>query len=294
MRHNGPVEMSEVARDERSVPFIQVNDLYLDLMKKALSFSLWSEPAAPITMIRYKRSFLKRLMVATLCKLAATRNWQIVENRGYTDAERQEGQLWPMQAHTMIGMKRLDNVQHCVEDVLQRGVAGDVIETGVWRGGACILMRAVLAAYGVTDRRVFVADSFEGLPKPDPRYPQDSGDRLWQKSFLAVSRQEVEENFRKYGLLDSRVVFLQGWFKDTLPSAPIERLAVMRLDGDLYGSTMDALTALYPKLSSGGYCIIDDYALVNAKRATDDYRRDHQIKAPIRQIDFTGAYWQKD
>src|SRR4030095_17011572 len=155
----------------------------------------------------------------------ATRNWQIVEQRLYTEGEREEGQLWPMLAHTMIGRKRLDNVQWCVEDALRRGVPGDVIETGVWRGGACILMRAVLAAYGVKDRRVFVADSFAGLPKPDGRYVQDTGDQLSKETFLAVSREEVEESFRKYGLLDSQVVFLQGWFKDTLPSAPIERLA---------------------------------------------------------------------
>jgi predicted O-methyltransferase YrrM len=77
--------------------------------------------------------------------------------------------------------------------------------------------------------------------------------------FLAVSREDVERNFAKYGLLDDRVVFLQGWFKDTLPSAPIGKIALLRLDGDMYESTMDALQNLYPKLSPGGYCIIDDF-----------------------------------
>jgi hypothetical protein len=274
--------------------FAAAKNLYLDVMKKALSFSLWREPPAPITMTRYKRSPLKHVMVKTLSNLAAARNWQIVESRNYTEAERQEGQLWPMQAHTMIGMKRLDNVQRCVEDVLQRGVPGDFIETGVWRGGACILMRAVMAAYGVADRRVFVADSFAGLPAPEERYPQDAGDTHSTETFLAVSRADVEENFRKYGLLDSNVVFLQGWFKDTLPAAPIERLAVMRLDGDMYGSTMDAFRALYAKLSPGGYCIIDDYALDGARQATDDFRRDQRIQAPLQQIDFTGVFWQKE
>jgi hypothetical protein len=274
---------------------VSPEQLYLDLMKKALSFSLWKEPPAPITMAAYTRSPIKQWMAETLSSLAAKRQWQIVEDRPYTEEQRQHGQLWPMQAHTMIGQKRLDNIHFCLEDTIKRGVPGDAIETGVWRGGACILMRAVLAAYGVRDRRVFVADSFQGLPKPDAtNYPKDAGDALHTKNFLAVSRADVEDNFRKYGLLDSQVVFLEGWFKDTLPTAPIDKLAVMRLDGDMYESTMQALTTLYSKLSSGGYCIIDDYNLPGARDATDDFRRDRGITAEIKPIDLAGVFWQKD
>lgn len=270
------------------------DQLYLDLVKRAVAFTLWDEPPAPISMVRYRRSFMKRHMVAALTKLAASRNWQIVEHRGYSDAERQEGQLWPMYAHTMIGMKRLDNLQFCVEDALARGVPGDLIETGVWRGGACILMRAILAAHGITNRRVFVADSFQGLPEPDGRYPQDAGAGFHTQSFLAVSRADVEESFRRFGLLDSQVVFLEGWFKDTLPKATIDQIAVMRLDGDMYASTMDALNALYSKLAPGGYCIIDDYALDGARKATDDFRKQHTIRSELKKVDFTGVYWRKD
>ena len=273
----------------------RARQLYLDLVKKTVSFSIWKEPPAPITMIAYNRSFLKRNIVQLLCRLAATRNWQIVEERGYTESERQEGQLWPMLAHTMVGMKRLDNIQACAEDVVTRGVPGDFIETGVWRGGACILMKAVLNAYGVSDRRLFVADSFKGLPPPDAeRYPQDAGAAFHKETFLAVSRAEVEDSFRRFGLLDDQVFFLEGWFKDTLPAAPISRLALMRLDGDMYGSTMEALTTLYPKLSDGGYCIIDDYALSGARAAVDDFRRANSISADLVKVDFTGVYWRKN
>lgn len=74
----------------------------------------------------------------------------------------------------MVGLKRLDNLQYCVETVLRDGVEGDLIETGVRRGGSCIFMRGILAAYGDTTRKVYVADSFEGLPAPDPgKYPAD-------------------------------------------------------------------------------------------------------------------------
>jgi len=111
----------------------------------------------------------------------------------------------------MIGEKRLDNLQFCVEDVLKRGVPGDLIETGVWRGGATILMRAILKAYGDQTRKVFVADSFEGLPKPDgKKYPSDVGNKFHAFSVFAISLEEVQENFRRYGLLDDQVHFLKG------------------------------------------------------------------------------------
>jgi O-methyltransferase len=210
-------------------------------------------------------------------------------------AARDQGLDYTTDADTMIGTARLDNLQACVVDVLQRGVPGDLIETGVWRGGASIFMRAVLHAYGVTDRTVWLADSFAGLPKPDPvRYPADADDGLWKASVLAVSVDDVKANFSAYGLLDDQVRFLIGWFRDTLPSAPIERLAVLRLDGDLYESTMDALTALYPRLSVGGYIIVDDYgAMESCRRAVDDFRADRGISDMVEWIDWTGVYWRR-
>ena len=218
----------------------------------------------------------------------------LVEHRRISDEDRATGKIWPGYADTMIGMKRLDNLQQCVETALADGIPGDLIETGVWRGGACIFMRAILAAHGVTDRRVFVADSFAGLPEPDEeRYEADRGDTHHVHPFLAVSREQVENNFRRYGLLDDRVVFLQGWFKDTLPAAPIERLAIVRLDGDMYESTMDGLTNLYPKLSPGGFCIIDDYALPGCEKAVRDFCRQHGIEPDLEEIDWTGRYWRK-
>ena len=208
---------------------------------------------------------------------------------------REKGGDWPENAQTMIGLKRLDNLQFCVEDALARGVPGDLIETGVWRGGATIFMRAILKAHSVEDRRVWVADSFEGLPPPDPeRYPQDRGDQLHTFDQLAVSVEQVRANFERYGLLDEQVGFLEGWFRDTLPEAPTERLAVVRLDGDMYESTMDALVNLYPKLSVGGYLIVDDYGAVpTCRQAVHDYREAHGVHEELRPIDWTGVFWQR-
>jgi hypothetical protein len=201
---------------------------------------------------------------------------------------------WPSDAHTMLSVERLDNIQRCMEDVLRSGVQGDFIETGVWRGGAVIFMRAVLEGYGVRDRTVWAADSFKGLPRPSRAYPADAGNRLHTFKQLAIPLDEVKNNFRKYALLDAQVRFLEGWFSETLPHCPIERLAVLRLDGDMYESTMDALTCLYPKLSEGGYLIVDDYGAARACRtAVHDFRARHGITEPLIEIDWTGVYWQK-
>lgn len=214
------------------------------------------------------------------------------------DAERRAmGADWPKVAHTMVGLKRLENVRALAQSAIDEAIPGDFIETGVWRGGTCILMRGIIAANGVTDRKVYVADSFEGFPAPSPEiHPKDKefGFLLHGCSQLVIPLEEVKENFRRYGLLDDRVVFVKGLFKDTLPALDAGSFAVMRLDGDLYGSTMDALSALYPRLSSGGYVIVDDYNWIAACRdAVTDYRSSMAISAPIQEIDESGVWWRK-
>jgi hypothetical protein len=194
----------------------------------------------------------------------------------------------------MVGLRRLENIQTAVRTVIDEGVPGDWVETGVWRGGASIFARACLAAYGDTERVVWLADSFEGLPKPT--LPQDEtggAEMLWSYDELAVGVDTVRRNFERYGLLDERVRFLVGWFADTLPDAAIDEIAILRLDGDLYESTMDALV-LYDKVSSGGFVIVDDYQVIPAcSQAIDDFRRDREITAPIVPIDSDAVYWRK-
>lgn len=201
---------------------------------------------------------------------------------------------FPWEAETMVGIPRLDNIQFCGEKIIEDGIPGDFIETGVWKGGSVILMAAILAAYQQKDRSVWVADSFQGLPKPDDKYPADRGDMHYTYP-IAVSQPDVMKNFEKYGLLSPQVKFLPGWFKDTLHVAPIEKLALMRLDGDMYGSTWEAIEALYPKLSPGGFVLVDDYLWHRpCAQAIDDYREKHNITEPIQEVDFTGVYWRKD
>jgi O-methyltransferase len=205
-------------------------------------------------------------------------------------------------AHAMVPLKRLDNVQKCVLDVLERKVPGDLIEAGVWRGGTSIFMRGILEVMGVKDRRMWVADSFEGLPPVDAKlHPTEAAAvasstiKDGYKNF-AASIEEVKANFEAYGLLDEQTCFLKGWFKDTLPTLPIERFAVVRLDGDLFESTTDALTALYPRLSVGGHIIIDDYGedvWTECRRATDEYRARNGIRDQIVVVDSKCVYWTR-
>jgi hypothetical protein len=213
----------------------------------------------------------------------------------YDPNKRVLGRDWPSLALSMIGWARMRNLRQCCETAIWDGIPGDFIETGVWRGGATILMRGILEAYGETGRRVFVADSFAGLPPPnDAAFPADANDKHHTYPQLAVSRADVEENFRRYGLLDEQVVFLEGWFKDTLPAAPTERIAVLRLDGDMYESTIEALDALYHKVPRGGFVIVDDYFLQPCAQAVRDFRSRHRITAPILPIDGMGSWWRVD
>lgn len=214
----------------------------------------------------------------------------------YEAERRKVGKDWPQTAFTMIGVKRLENLRMLAERVLREGVPGDLIETGVWRGGACIMMRAVLAAYGDTTRKVFCADSFAGLPSPNAEsFPKDAKDTHHQyHDQLAIPRAAVEAAFQKFDLLDDQVEFLEGYFKDTLPSVKDRTFALLRLDGDMYESTIQALEILYPRLSPGGFIILDDVGAVKGcKAAMNDYRDAHNITEPIQEADWTGVWWQK-
>ncbi|HEY8265094.1 MAG TPA: TylF/MycF family methyltransferase [Steroidobacteraceae bacterium] len=255
-------------------------DLYLELLKKSVGNSIYDDD---LDLLR--GSFAPDPVTGRLVTKDAA---PMDENMKYL------GQAWPSRAHTMIGVPRLDNVRSCIETVLEDGVAGDFIETGVWRGGTCIFMRGILKAYGVEDRTVWVADSFAGLPPADPaKYPKESSAPFHLHADLAVSLEQVQRNFASYGLLDGQVKFLKGWFRDTLPGAPIKQLSILRLDGDLYESTMDALT-LYPKLSPGGFVIVDDYNSVKAcNDAIHDFREQRGIKDELQLVDGGGSFWRK-
>lgn len=275
--------------------------LYLELMKKALTASLYDESKWSVIphSTRKQRAlrtprrpleFARKLGEDWLIRTMRKRSVLLVKNTAFNVQHREEGLDWPLFGYTMIGHRRLDNIQTCVEAVLHHEVPGDFIETGAWRGGAVIFMRALLQAHNVTDRTVWVADSFEGLPAPKSA---DDGLDLSEHEILKVSLEKVRDNFARFGLLDEQVKFLPGWFSDTLPDAPIEKLAILRLDGDLYSSTTDALNNLYHKVSAGGYVIVDDYnSWPSCRRAVTEFLARHDLQPEIKPIDAGGVYWK--
>lgn len=251
-----------------NIPFLNYaldsnRQLYLDIMKKSILGLIYEDPSH--------------------------------QDKVFNLEQRENGTDWPLVAHSMIGLKGLNNIEFCIKDIIKNNIPGDFIETGVWRGGSVIFMRAILKVYNITNRNVWVADSFEGLPLTDTeKYPADKGlDCLHYATFLNISLDVVKNNFEKYNLLDNQVKFLKGWFKDTLPKAPIKKLALLRLDGDLYESTMDALKNLYSKVSIGGYIIIDDYHMYSCVKAIEDFRKIHNIVDELEIIDSARRYWKK-
>ena len=198
-------------------------------------------------------------------------------------------------SHTMIGRQRLDGLHECLDKVVEKGIPGDFMECGVWRGGACILMAGFLKVHGIYGRKVILADSFDGLPAstlvPDQRLKLDKS--VYPE--LAVSLDEVRMNFETYGLLDETVHFLKGWFRDTLHDTPSDLLALLRLDGDLYEFTADSLTALYDRVALGGIVIIDDWGVLPAcRQAVEDFFSNrHEALPEMIEMDWSGVYFIK-
>jgi O-methyltransferase len=267
--------------------------LYLDLLKKCLTRTVLG--AEDWQLFEPRRGTMSRAFFAPVAALLRRRGLRLVRPVPFDRALREVGRDWPAQAETMIGLRRLENLETLIVDVVHRGVPGDLVETGVWRGGATIFMRGVLKALADGERRVWACDSFAGLPRSDPeKYRADEGDPHWTFAELVVPLEDVKANFARYGLLDDQVRFLPGWFRDTLPGAPIEQISLLRLDGDMYESTHVALEALYPKLSPGGYLVVDDYGAIPAcRQAVTDFRARHGIDEPLHEIDWTGVYWRR-
>lgn len=260
-----------IGKDQDQEPIPLGVELYLNLLKRSLTNTLHAqEPDVNSGQIRFVHNFARHYV--------------------------QGGAI------SMLPLVRFDNIQSCMLDLVRRGVPGDFIETGVWRGGATIFMRGVLRAFDIRDRKVWAADSFEGLPEPDAkRFPSEAkahhGPVMKELlNHLEASIEEVKDNFRIYELLDDQVVFLKGWFSETLPNAPIDSIALLRLDGDYYESTMDALVNLYDKVSIGGYVIVDDYGedtWTYCKEAVDEFRNQRGIRDKLVRVDKPCVFWQR-
>lgn len=259
---------------------------YIDLLKKALNASIYDQSRWK----KVEKGDVRGHLGKAASNLLASKGLITINPKRYSREDVSEGKTWTDLGFTMVGQKRMDNVQACVEDILARNVPGDLVETGVWKGGVTILMRGLLMANGDEQRNVWAADSFEGLPVP---VDAEDGDDLSEVEELKISLERVQDHFRRFDLLDDRVRFLKGWFADTLPDAPIGKISLLRLDGDLYSSTMDVMKALYHKVSPGGYVIVDDYySWPGCKRAVHEYLEMQGLSVEIKPVDWTCCFWQ--
>lgn len=268
-----------------------VAESYLDLMKKVLTRVLMANgmdrhtirPMGPKSRLLHRFNLAASRFGVEAVRLTPSTADDYLES-GHEATNRVED------AETMLGTRQLDHMQHCIADVLRNNIPGDLIEAGVWRGGMTIFMRAVLMAEQVTDRCVWVADSFAGLPTIDREHDKFA----WTAGDMAVSLETVKDNFAKYGLLDDQVRFVKGFFSETLPTAPIRQLSILRVDADLYQSTIDVLRHLYSRLSPGGYAIFDDYFnLPDCRRAIDEFRLQNGIVEEIQKIDERAICWRR-
>lgn len=289
--HAAPSEAATVAR-----PGPDARNRYLSLLKAVLLNETGLETEVALDSLRGMKAVPDAFWTETLYDVPGKLALALEDKRRLraTGLDTLSGNGGLPLAYTMIGRRRLDHLEWCVTTALDEGVPGDFMECGVWRGGACLLMKALLELSGDRDRRVWVADSFAGLPPPSALDDPDMDLSRERFPSLAVSQQRVERAFADFGLLDARVRFLPGFFADTLAHCTVEALAVLRLDGDLHSSTLQALDALYDRVSPGGFVVIDDYgALGQCARAVDAFRAARGITAPITMIDWTGAFWRK-
>jgi hypothetical protein len=295
---------------QRGYTSMLISDRYLELLKNALLneiyiendlrwlyvfASLHSGQNIDLEIFRNVRTRLPDWFSGVKAARQEGRIWWLVsiKNADGTDGKLDLRNVCEF-SHTMVGRKRLDNIENCLALIKKDKVPGDIAETGAWRGGASIFMKGCLSAWGMENRNVWVADSFEGLPVPSRAEDAGYDFSATKVPILAISLEDVQENFRRYNLLDDKVKFLKGWFRDTLHVAPISDLALLRLDGDLYESTMDGLNALYDKVSPGGFIIVDDFNdFEPCRRAVLEFREQRGIKDPIEPVDWAGAFWRK-
>jgi len=270
-------------------------DAYLDLLKRCLLNETYLEDEARILYLRgclagedqYDYQALHditRSRAELVAEIKRSRQigqhpYRKVTNIGFPD--------------TMIGRARLESLQDCLEHVVRHEIPGDFMECGIWRGGAGILMAGYLRIHGIEGRRVHLADSFEGLPEPTAEQDPDLSRDVYPQ--LAVSLQDVKRNFQKYDLLGPSVEFIEGWFADSLPKAPIQRLSLLRADGDLYSSTWEILENLYDKVSPGGVVIMDDYGVLpQCAQAVEEFFESRDEPLPdLQEIDWSGVFWYK-
>ncbi len=197
--------------------------------------------------------------------------------------------------YSLVGVERCYALYKSVSYVIENNIEGDFVECGVWKGGSCMLMAYTLMENGVTDRKIWLYDTFSGMAQPGEN-DGDAEKAEWEQNKITEEknnwclgeREEVEQNLQLTGYPTDNFRLIKGKVEDTIPATIPSKIAILRLDTDWYDSTKHELAYLYPLLQKRGLLIIDDYgAWQGARKATDEY---FSKNGPVflNRIDYTG------
>lgn len=204
-----------------------------------------------------------------------------------------------VQPYTMTSKERVFALRRSIEYIVSSDIPGAFVECGVWKGGSSMAMAKTLIALGRTDRRLYLFDTFDGMPPPmrhDRTFRGEAAEILLQESdrehasvWAYSPLDEVKRVMSSTGYEAENVVFVPGRVEDTIPSFAPETIALLRLDTDWYESTYHEMKHLFPRLSVGGVLIIDDYGhWEGARKAVDQYVAEQKLKLLLCRIDYTG------
>ncbi len=196
---------------------------------------------------------------------------------------------------TMTSAERVAAVCRAVKYLVSSGIAGDIVECGVWRGGSIMAAALTLLQMGDTGRDLWLFDTFEGMTEPTERDVSFTGmsastelkarNGIWCDATL----DDVERNVGSTGYDPGHVHFVKGRVEETIPAQCPGAISLLRLDTDWYESTKHELAHLFPKLARGGVLIIDDYGHWRGSRqATDEYFQEAGIQVLLNKVDYTG------
>jgi len=194
--------------------------------------------------------------------------------------------------YTCLSVERFYNIFKSIEYIAKSQIPGDIVECGVFLGGSIVGAAEIADHFGLTDRRFYIFDTFEGFPANTVERDMTGVDtdlstlHIFNNNFRHV----VERNIAQSGVSPSRFVLVQGLVEDTLrESIGLGSVAYLRLDTDYFTSTMIELEVLYPKLSHGGVLIVDDYGhFEGVRNAVDDFFERSSQKPLLHRVDYTG------
>jgi hypothetical protein len=201
--------------------------------------------------------------------------------------------------YTMTTPERVFALRQSVQYVVRHNIPGDIVECGVWKGGSMMAVARTLIELGATDRRLYLFDTFEGMPPPSEVDREFSGapaaavlaasDRRTNVVWAYSPLDDVKQAMASTGYDEDKLVYVPGKVEDTVPERSPDAIALLRLDTDWYESTYHELKHLYPRLSVGGVLILDDYGhWEGARKAVDQYVGEHNLKLLLNRIDYSG------